>query len=124
MAEIQRLPDEINRRTIWLRCDDGCDDALRAALFGELVKCTHGLTQWYHSDLYHDARWVSRNVTGPMIFWYAARDLGASIGTDRDLVANIVGRGDRLWRVELAQETRSARWTVTFCEVARAQTVA
>ncbi len=49
-------------------------------LFGELVKRATPVVEHYHSDLYHDANWLTGHVTGPCEFLWMARQSGTEIG--------------------------------------------
>jgi len=106
-----------NSAPIFLRADNSPweeqGDAIRAALFGELVKVGHDVVKHYHSDIYHDATWVQEYVDGPMTFYYAVRDTGTSIGTDLALVDRIAAAAT--YRVDLSENR--GRWTVTIREV-------
>jgi hypothetical protein len=58
-----------------------------AAVFAELVTLSRPIVSHYLSDLYHDALWLSRNLTGSdTTFYYGLRETGTSIGFDADLV--------------------------------------
>jgi hypothetical protein len=64
---------------------------VRSNLFGHLVKLAVPQIKSYHSDLYHDAHWIERNVqvaeeNETMSFWFSPREMGTSIGEDRSYV--------------------------------------
>lgn len=63
------------------------DESNRAVLFGELVKLAVPVIKAYHSDLFHDAIWLTEHVKGPeFTFYYSIDDCGTLIGTELKLV--------------------------------------
>ena len=86
-------------------------DPIRAELFGHLLIIGQDVVKHYRSDFFRDAQWILENVNGPMTFYYAVRDCGTSIGTDRELVAYIAH--DALYRVELFDRDagKPAEWS-------------
>lgn len=59
---------------------DTIDTPVLAALFGEMVTRANPVVKAYHGDLFHDARWLDENVTGPCEFLYMVREYGTVIG--------------------------------------------
>jgi hypothetical protein len=78
----QQLPPAV---TV-LQYDNTIDDdvsAVRQLVFGHLLSIAAPIVQHYHSDLYHDAIWLSRHLSGPsMTFYWSVDDCGTQIGTD------------------------------------------
>lgn len=67
-------------------------------IFGHLVKLAQPYVERYHSDLYHDAMWICRNVPGTACsFWFGADSDGTAIGTVAALVA---GGRQNAWRID------------------------
>ncbi|MDQ6616056.1 MAG: hypothetical protein M3083_15305 [Actinomycetota bacterium] len=102
----ERTVDAI-RLTGWF---DEINDSVRALLFGQMVARAWGI-EHFHSDLFHDARWLAQHVTGPTTFYWAPRTWGSDIGTDRCLVAT-PSDGKALYRVELLCE--DGLWSAVF----------
>ena len=95
----------------WHKPTDPFPTNVTAKLFGHLVQEAMPVLQNYHSDLYHDALWLDRNVTGETTFYYAVDDMGTSIGQERDLVFSYrkavqlrvtVTNYDSVWYAQLA----------------------
>lgn len=51
-----------------------------AKIFGTLIKLAEGRVEHYRGDLFHDALWLSENITGAMSFDWVARESGTFIG--------------------------------------------
>lgn len=92
-----------------------------ASLLGEcllLATTEHPkLLSQYRSDLLHDGIWVAEHwqaiAEGRTFFW-ALRETGTSIGTDRELVGYIEYCLLYRVRVELAPDATRKRFNVTF----------
>lgn len=54
--------------------------SIRAMLFSRMLDLAEGRIKHYSSDLFHDALWLERNITGPMGFDWIARESGTFIG--------------------------------------------
>ncbi len=80
---------------------------LRAHVFGALVQLASSIVQCYHSDLYHDAAWLSEHLTGPMSFYFGVRTSGTHIGTDHALIGPA---SDKTYRIELLRE--GGEWSI------------
>lgn len=86
-----RNPETLSDRYIevtlckWFDPVHGLPTTGKAKLFGYLQQSANEVVHQYHSDLYHDAMWIDRNVNEPISFYYAADSHGTNIGTD-DLV--------------------------------------
>lgn len=107
-------------------CDpvkESWDGNIPQRVFGTLVQLATPVVEHYHSDLFHDARWVTEYLPFPVsnvlnlsplsqyTFYYGVRSTGTSIGTVRNLVEpfNTV-----TYRCTIAIEARYADWTVTM----------
>lgn len=91
------------------------NDQVLAYLFGELVQLASPFVTNYHSDLFRDAEYLQKFVTGPATFFYRVRPYGTHIGTDLSLVAQgFDPLTERLYRVELAQTDRLGWWEMTL----------
>lgn len=97
-----------------------CNDAVRALLFGELVKRALPIRKMYHSDFFHDAVWVNENVRDATEFFYIARDAGSETTRSLDLVkyhsSEIASGIHIIWRVELLCE-QGGEWFVEFTQL-------
>ncbi len=74
-------PDQLNK-PLYLNNDDSVTESVRAILFGYLVRLARPVQENYHSDLYHDAMWITSNVTDATEFEFVVRQNGTHIGTD------------------------------------------
>ncbi len=81
-------------------------DSVRAPLFGRLVDLAVPVVESYRSDLFHDAHWLTEQVTDACVFYYGVRSTGTSIGTDFDLVSQM---NDWVYRLELIVQ-QGDRW--------------
>lgn len=91
---------------------DGAD-TIRARLFGEMVARTTMVVQQFHSDLFHDAHWLTQHVHGACEFDWLVRHSGTNIGeAARTGVAIGAGRGFVLYRVAITVER--GMWSATF----------
>jgi hypothetical protein len=93
-------------------------ETILARLFGEMVARTTGVVQQFHSDLYHDAAWLQRNLDGEGGFDYLVRHSGTNIGESARIGVQIgAGRGFVLYRVELTCDRPhhgGGMWSATF----------
>lgn len=80
-------------------------ESMRAMVFGHLVNLTDDVVKHYRSDLYHDARWLRDYFADAMTFYFAVRESGTHIGTDRPLVGHISYAA--LYRVDIVKEERN-----------------
>lgn len=102
---------------------EGDANSMRALLFGLLADRAFPIVEHYRSDLYHDANWLRRYVTGPGVFFFAVRTSGTSIGDDERLVSLY---NDHAYRVELVAHPRNDeaakwnRWNVYITEMSNA----
>lgn len=76
---------------------------VHSVLFGELVKLAQPHVKRFHSDLYHDAQWIERHVTGPLTFYFGVGEYGTNIGTDQELVGYLHADGG-LYEVTVTHE--------------------
>jgi hypothetical protein len=100
---------------------DEFQPSMLSMLFGAMVRRSRLVVERYHSDLFHDARWLTENVKGETSFYWAPRTFGANIGYDPKLVGyGFGGRDDEMhfYRVDIAQRIRdgkpSGMWQATF----------
>lgn len=64
---------------------DRFSNSVKSLAFGHLVKIA-GSDGHYRCDLFNDALWLERNVTGPFKFLYGCDDCGTHIGTEREFI--------------------------------------
>jgi hypothetical protein len=95
--------------------------AFHAKLFGAMVRRSRLVTEHYHSDLFHDAGWMQKYVTGEMSFYWAPRTFGSNIGTEPSLVGYGFTERDttmHFYRVDVHQKVRNGKatgmWYATF----------
>ncbi|NIR39318.1 MAG: hypothetical protein GWN07_25955 [Actinobacteria bacterium] len=95
-------------------------DTVKAMAFGEMVKLaiSSGLTSW-HSDLFHDARWINERLTGQdeVTFFYSlAPDGGTQPTHDRQIAEMHAGRQGDLWVITVRKVARGDRagWSMTM----------
>jgi hypothetical protein len=117
-ATIPASPSTTVERVAWLGSitptDNTVPTSVRSGLFGELCKLAWPFIEHYHSDLYHDARWLDTYVLEPMVLFYSANDCGTVIGCEERYV-RLRGSGG-LWRIELTVTPRG-RWEVHITEL-------
>lgn len=80
-------------------------DSVNAYTFGYLITLADGVVKRYHSDLYRDAQWLEKHLTGPMTFYYVVRENGTHIGCDLQALEICHGTmGGVLYEITLRQE--------------------
>lgn len=97
----------------WVGNDTGPSDfrSLRARVFSLLLELVGDHVKAYRSDLFHDAAYLMEHLHGEMTIYYAVRESGTAIGTDRELVSSGMGRADRLYRFEImSHKSYSRTW--------------
>lgn len=88
---------------------------VRSMLFGELVRRSAPHLQHYHSDLFHDADWLTKSLNGPMTFFWTVRTWGTHIHDDFDLALAVLGVSSdvaRFYRVDVVCERHD--WSADF----------
>ena len=108
-----------NMRLRWDSCtDEATLVAVRAAVFGILVQLAAPTVRHYHSDLFHDANWLTKHVVLPdspawmeghflTTFAYGVRDTGTDIGTDIELIKR---HNERVFQVIVSRD-EGGLWT-------------
>lgn len=95
--------------------------SIRPLLFGQLVERAVPIVKEYHSDLYHDAQWIEKHVTGELTFLFVAREWGTYIGFPEFYATLVEARvfrdTDKAWLVSLVDE--DGRWSAVFREIVR-----
>lgn len=106
-------PSERIRLWGWSEEFQSCVNSL---LFGEMVRKAIPTLAHYHGDLFHDARWMERYVTGPTTFWWVHREWGTNIGDDGMMLQAVLNanRGEHVkaYRIEVTVE--GGEWFATF----------
>jgi len=92
--------------------------AIRAGVFGQMVKRANGTVIHYQSDLYHDAQWIEKHVSGATTFFFKLREWGTHIGSDGAVVWGDLDHSERLYRVVL-DSVNNGEWFVWFCRYRR-----
>lgn len=88
--------------------------SIKQLTFGELVKLATPVLKRYHSDLWHDAKWLELhlqdNAQEGVTWYYATCDSGTAIGTERSYIAiRIEGHAEgQLWRCRIMQDGKGA----------------
>ena len=93
--------------------NEGLDSA-RALLFGHMAKIAAQTVQHYHSDLYHDVRWILENVHGPKTFAWFVKECGTYLG-DSAYYGPLTGVRGQFYEVELFVE--GWWWTARFTQI-------
>jgi len=89
------------------------EGSIRCLLFGEILKLGLKYVERYHSDFYHDARWIEERVHGARTMIFAVDSNGTFLLNDNDTVPHDLRKN--MFRVELF-ETRGT-WFVTFEQI-------
>ncbi len=87
--------------------DEQIQPPVRSLLFGEMVRRAFHRLEQYQSDLYHDALWLERFVTGPTTFWWLVRDYGTHMSSDLGYFAHIFaahGSAGDFYRVDVRND--------------------
>lgn len=97
--------------------DETFQSCVNSLLFGEMVRRAQPTLAHYQGDLFHDARWMERHVTGPTTFWWVHREWGTHIGDDFDVMLPAVlsaNRCDRMvaYRIDVVCVERE--WCADF----------
>lgn len=74
---------------------------IRSLVFERLVHLARPIVERNHSDLYHDALWLNKVLSGPMDFYYGVRPGGTCITRDLEIV-EIIG-SQTIYHVELSR---------------------
>jgi hypothetical protein len=82
---------------------------VRATLFGEMVRRAAPIIKAYHSDLYHDAEWLTENLNGQTTFDWLVRRSGThlGVGPQND------GNGALIWAYRMGTEPGDQLWRIT-----------
>lgn len=95
-------------------------DALRESLlpriFGHMVQLATPVVEEFLGDLFHDAEWLRKNVTGPCSFGFMVRTSGTNLGESARIMGSIGAPGAILYRLTVAMEDRQ-RWSLTIEEL-------
>jgi len=96
----------------------GLARSMRAILFGHMVRRATPVMAWFQSDLYHDANWLTENVTGPITFDWAVYESGTSVGDSARYIATLNRTSAVLYSVEVSLTGgRVIRWQATFTQL-------
>lgn len=110
IADTRTTSDIVNGQRIRLfGWSDKLESPVLSGIFGEMVRRSAGIIEHYHGDLYHDARWIHDNVTGPCSFYWTPRECGTYVGI---YLPDSVRGGSVLYRVTV--ECDHGVWYVTF----------
>lgn len=73
--------DKIDERTlVYASRWEEAESLVKSTTFGVLVELSEGVIKNYRSDLFHDAKWIEENVTGPRQFDWVVRTSGTFLG--------------------------------------------
>lgn len=84
-------------------------------IFGHMVTLASPVVKEYHSDLYHDARWLDENVDGPMIVDYLVRTSGTNLGVSAQSMRSIGAPGGVYYTLTLHSADNRV-WTLDILE--------
>lgn len=110
------VPAVTERVRLW-GWNDTFQSCVNSLLFGEMVRRALPTLAHYHGDLFHDARWMERHVTGPTTFWWVHREWGTNIGDDFAVMLPAVlnanrGENVKAFRIDLVVE--EGLWSADF----------
>jgi hypothetical protein len=101
---------------------------VKSALFGELVKIAQPVIELYQGDLFHDAIWIEKYITGPRNFYWGCDHAGTVLiagddvtPTNRDFA---LGTRKNVFSVHLIFEQNpyakevTGQWFVTITQIA------
>ena len=94
----------------WSKAFDAA--ALHQRIFGFLVQMAAPVVKEYHGDLFHDARWLTNNVTGPGSFLFCVRHSGTNIGHSARLMYESVAYDAVLYNIDVSIE-KGGEWFLT-----------
>lgn len=94
--------------------------AVRALLFGTMVRRAIGVTEHYLSDLYHDARFLDDHVHGACEFLFMVREWGTDIGSNvkAQMAINPVPTSEKRIAYRVTLSVDGGQWSVTYDELA------
>lgn len=100
--------------------------SILALLFGHMVRLAAPVVEEYHSDLFHDAEWIRKNVTGPTSFDFVVRTSGTHVGQIARVAFDSYAPGGILYTLDLYPVTngrseRNSDWWLRITEVDRAE---
>lgn len=94
---------------------DNSSSTIKAVTFGVLVELAEGRMENYRSDLWHDALWIDREITGPITFEWVLRDWGTHIG-DAAATFNYGNFGGEAFKYRFELEDNDGKWNLTIYE--------
>lgn len=107
--------NEITEHRLW-GFSETIEDPVQTLLWGHLYRLAHpvvSLEHGYPSDLYRDALWIDKWVTGPCVFFFAVHEFGTHIGMDARGPEWLQGHHDDTriaYRIELFKKGRGDWW--------------
>lgn len=113
---------ETHRLVGWGSWEDIGEDYVLPRVFGHLVRLAAPVVQEFHSDLYRDAQWLPKNVTGPCEVDFVVRHSGTYLGINgakwnmaRTYITSPSNwsKGDRFYRLALTVDDRG-EWSLTI----------
>lgn len=126
---MERVWNKLDTNTLqWGGSWADAQSTIRAVLFGTMVDLARDRIKHYRSDLYHDALWISENITGPRQFDWVVRESGTFIGevvqyvSDDDWTDTVRYRfdirveNDRKWILDIYEAGPIVPVNPHFCE--------
>jgi len=95
---------------------DTLRESLLPRIFGHMVQLATPIVHEFHGDLFHDAEWLRREVTGPCSFDFLVRHSGTNLGASAMHMLAIGAPGGVLYRLTVGMEDRG-RWSLTVTKV-------
>ena len=92
--------------TVTVHLGTGYGNPLPSLLWEALLERALPVVEHYRSDLYWDAQWLDKYVTGPEEFYFGVHKYGTHIGTDLELIK---GYSDVTYHVTVTV-TDTGRW--------------
>jgi len=104
--------DGVDLRIVGWGTFEELSNSILHGVFGEMVKRATPVIKFYHGDLFTDAEWLRRNVTGPTSFEFCVRTSGTGIGESAPITADLNEGNAFLYRVTLTE--KEGAWSVRF----------
>lgn len=96
--------------------DDDFSSTVLSKTFAQMVVRAEGVIKSYHGDLFHDAEWLRRNVSGTKQFYWSARECGTYIGLAPTWLEEHISEEGKTYEVIIGQ-TGNGHWVVCFGEI-------
>lgn len=89
---------------------DTMRESILPRVFGYLVRLATHVAHEYHGDLFHDAEWLRKNLTGETSFLYLVRYSGTNLGDSARLMFESLAYDAVLYNIDLSVDERGTWW--------------